>query len=694
MVDRKKARRRQTQLLARQENPRDLVVPTLTTPKALSNMMGLRAVDILKSLITFGMYPRTVTDPLGPDVVELLCQEYHFNPVRSGPGSDDILPHDHGGDGTSLLPGGVRRLAKNKKKKNKSAKLKSKNAAADEQDAHQSTLSRPPVVTILGHVNHGKTTLLDALRGGSTAANEAGNITQHVSAFLVERPTGETLTFLDTPGHAAFAGIRQRGAKATDVAVLVVAADEGVQEQTKEAITYLTDDNVPMVVAFTKVDKRSANVARCSQQLTMWGVFVESTGGDVPSVEVCAHTKKGLDDLLDTILLFSEEADIKNNPDHMGEAVVLDCKHITGRGTVTTAVARWGHFQQGDNIVVADKVGKLRQVHVNGKMSSIVTASQPFEFTGVDDVKPGDYIFAVPNAQQARKIAHKRCVQKELHPELDAAMLSEGSSQHLYQKHDQEEQNRDEDEDEEDDPEADNARPQLRVILKADVHGSLEAIQHQLKLELEASLLEGEEQLPVDLTIISSALGSIGEADLRMANEFDAQIYGFDVPREAASKTAENVHEFKVLYSLVDHILEQMSRMLPPTRRHISVGSGEVLQAFEISVRRNVTIPVAGLRVERGVFHKKRNFEVAIKRDGQTLHVGPLASLKIHQEKVDQVGKGKECGLQVVGWDQPFLAGDVLECVEVVVDQTRKLGRDASAKQQHMQHQAFIKSRR
>ncbi|MFO7269819.1 MAG: translation initiation factor IF-2 [Sphaerobacter thermophilus] len=491
---------------------------------------------------------------------------------------------------------------------------------------------RPPVVTIMGHVDHGKTKLLDAIRQTNVAAGEAGGITQHIGAYQVE-VQGRKITFLDTPGHEAFTAMRARGAQVTDIAVLVVAADDGVMPQTREAISHARAADVPLIVALNKIDLPAANPDRVKQQLAEVGVIPEEYGGDVPVVEISAKERLGIDDLLEMILLVADLQELKANPNKPAIGVIIEAKVDRGRGPVATALIQSGTLKVRDVVVVGATWGRVRaMVDDRGRRVRRAEPAMPVEILGLLDVpEAGDILQAVEDEKTARTLAEERARQRraEAFTETRVVKLDDAFAQL-----------------------EEGETRELRVVLKADVQGSLEAIQGTL-----AKL--NEESESVGVSVVHAGTGAISESDVNLAVASNAIIVGFNVRPDAAAKRAADaagvdIRFYDIIYQLVDDIKSAMSGLLSPEVRQVTDGYAEVRQTFRLPSRE----VAAGLYVLDG--KATRNSRVRVLRNGAVIYDGVVSSLKRFKDDVREVQAGYECGLVVEGLTD-IQVGDQIE---------------------------------
>jgi len=578
---------------------REVVIPDVITVQELSNRMAIRGVDIIKFLMRQGVMLK-INDVIDSDTAELVAAEFGMT---------------------------VRRVSE--------ADVETGFISEDEDlDDHLET--RPPVVTIMGHVDHGKTSLLDALRKSDVAGGEHGGITQHIGAYQVRLENGEKVTFLDTPGHAAFSAMRARGANITDIIVLVVAADDGVMPQTIEAIQHARAANVPLIVAVNKMDKPDADPTRVINELLQHEIVVESLGGETQIVEVSAKTRMGLDDLLERILLQAEVLDLKANPDRTAEGVVIEAKLDKGRGAVSTVLVNRGTLKRGDIVVAGAQWGRVRALlNERGEQLTEAGPSTPVEILGLDGTpSPGDLLAVVEDEARARELTEYRTRvkrEKNLAPSAGASMtdiMAKLSAKKVSE---------------------------LPLVLKADVQGSAEAI---------VGSLDKMSTDEVRARIILSGAGAISESDVQLAKGAGAPIIGFNVrasaqARAMAEREGVEIRYYSVIYDVLDDIKGVLSGMLAPIQRETFLGNAKVLQAFDISK----VGKVAGCRVLEGVVRK--GAKVRIVRDGiVVLELGTLQTLKRFKDEVNEVPSGQECGMAFAGF-QDIRENDEIECFTV-----------------------------
>ena len=502
-----------------------------------------------------------------------------------------------------------------------------------ESDQDPEAVTRPPVITIMGHVDHGKTKLLDAIRSSDVAEGEAGGITQHIGAYQVETQ-GRKLTFLDTPGHEAFTAMRARGAQATDIAVLVVAADDGVMPTTREAIAHIKSANVPMVVAVNKIDLPSANPDRVKQQLSEVEVMPEEWGGDIPFVEVSAKEQMGIEDLLEVLLLVADVHELKANPDKVAAGVVVEASVQSSRGAVTTLLVQSGTLNLRDVVVAGSTYGKIRAMFDDrGKRVRRAGPSTPVEILGLMDVpEAGDTFIVFEDEKAARQLAETRQAQRRVES------LTENRPIKLTELYDQVQE---------------GTTAELRVILKADVQGSLGAIQQSL-LKLNEETDEG-----VTLSIQFASTGAISESDINLASTTNSIVIGFNVRPDVAAKRAADtagvdVRFYTIIYQLFDEVKQAMTGMLAPVFEDVTDGYAEVRETFKLP---NNDV-VAGMYVLDGKIF--RNSRARVLRSGTVVFEGGISSLKRFKDDVREVSAGYECGLGLDGFND-IQVGDQIE---------------------------------
>ncbi|MFN4272635.1 MAG: translation initiation factor IF-2 [Aliihoeflea sp.] len=577
---------------------REVVLPETITIQELAQRMAERAVDLVKYFMKQGqmMKPGDVIDA---DTAELVAVEFGHT---------------------------VKRVAESDVEE----------GLFDIPDAPETLKSRPPVVTIMGHVDHGKTSLLDAIRQANVVAGEAGGITQHIGAYQVEQ-SGQKITFIDTPGHAAFTAMRARGAQATDIAILVVAADDSVMPQTIESINHAKAAGVPIIVAINKVDKPDANPQKVRTELLQHEVFVESMGGEVLDVEVSATKKTNLDKLLEAILLQSEILELKANPDRTAEGVVIEAKLDRGRGSVATVLVQAGTLKPGDIIVAGDQWGRVRAlVDDRGDQVKEAGPASPVEILGLQGTpQAGDRFAVVENESKAREISEYR---QRLAREKAVARQA-GQRGSLEQMMTQLQS---------------SGLKEFPLIIKGDVQGSIEAI---------VAALDKLGTDEVRARIVHSGAGAITESDVSLAETSGAAIIGFNVrankqARDAANQSGSEIRYYNIIYDLVDDIKAAMSGMLSPERRETFLGYAEILEVFNITK----VGKVAGCRVTEGKM--ERGAGVRLLRDNVVIHEGKLKTLKRFKDEVSEVPVGQECGMAFENYED-IRAGDVIEAYRV-----------------------------
>ena len=506
---------------------------------------------------------------------------------------------------------------------------------ASVEDRPDDLQPRPPVITIMGHVDHGKTSLLDAIRNAKVVASEAGGITQHIGAYQVKTDKGAMLTFLDTPGHAAFTSMRARGAHVTDIVVLVVAADDAVMPQTVEAINHAKAAKVPMIVAINKIDKPDANPTKVRTDLLQHEVVVEAMSGDVQDVEVSALTGLGLDDLLEAIALQAELLELKANPNRFAEGAVIEAKLDVGRGPVATVLVQKGTLKQGDIFVVGEQWGKVRAL-IDDKGERIAAAgpSVPVEVLGLNGTpEAGDVLNVVETEAQAREIAEYRANAAK---EKRAAVGAATTLDQLMAK-----------------AKADQSVAELPILVKADVQGSAEAI-------VQAMEKIGNDEVRV--RVLHSGVGAITETDVGLAEASGAPIMGFNVRANASARNTANqkgveIRYYSVIYDLVDDVKKAASGLLSNEIREKFIGYAQIKEVFKVSG----VGKVAGCLVTEGV--ARRSAGVRLLRDDVVIHEGNLKTLKRFKDEVKEVTSGQECGMAFENYED-VRPGDVIEIFE------------------------------
>lgn len=580
---------------------REVVIPETITVQELSVRMTERSGDVIKSLMKMGVMA-TINQLIDADTAELIATEFGHT-VRRVTDADvetDLI-------GT--------------------------------EDTELNTILRPPVVTIMGHVDHGKTSLLDALRSANVVAGEAGGITQHIGAYQVSLPSGEKITFLDTPGHAAFSEMRARGANITDIVVLVVAANDGIMPQTIEAISHAKAAKVPIIVAINKIDLPDANPMKIKQDLLQHELVVEDMGGDVLTVEVSAKKRMNLDKLLETIMLQAEVLDLKANPSGSARGSVVESKMEQGRGSVATILIQNGTLHVGDIFVVGAEWGRIRDIrNDHGKPIKMAEPGQPVEITGLSGTPDsGDEFHVVPDESKARQVSDYRGRKKR---EAASLALSGGKSFEDLLAQAQ-----------------GGGKKELAVVIKADVHGSVEAIASSL-----AKI--AEDNTEVGVRVLHTGVGAITESDISLARASNALIIGFNVranaqAREQADTFQIRIQYYSIIYNIIDDVKIILSGMLSPIVREEYLGQAQIRQVFNITK----VGKVAGCMVTSGSV--KRGAKVRLLRDDVVIHEGTLKTLKRIKDEVKEVNEGTECGMAFENYDD-IREGDMVECFDVI----------------------------
>jgi translation initiation factor IF-2 len=582
----------------REKVVRDVQVPDAITVQELANRMAERVAAVVKTLMQNGIMA-TQNQTVDADTAALIVEEFGHKVVRvSEADVEDVIVQAAGDDESKLE-------------------------------------ARPPVVTIMGHVDHGKTSLLDAVRKTNVVSGEAGGITQHIGAYQVTTESGAVITFLDTPGHAAFTSMRARGAHVTDIVVLVVAADDSVMPQTVEAINHAKAAGVPLIVAINKVDKPGADPNKVRTQLLSHEVVVEEMGGEVLNVEVSAMTGAGLDTLLENIALQSELLDLTANPDRQAEGAVIEAKLDVGRGPVATVLVQKGTLRRGDIFVVGEQWGKVRAL-INDKGDRVDEAgpSVPVEVLGLNGTpEAGDVLNVVDNEARAREIADYRA---RIARDKRAAAGSATTLDQLLAK-----------------AKADADVQELPIVVKSDVQGSAEAI---------VQALEKISTDEVRIRVLHSGVGAITESDVGLAEASRAPIIGFNVranapARESANQKGVEIRYYSIIYDLVDDVKKAASGLLSPEIKEKFIGYAEIRQVFKVSG----VGKVAGCVVTDGV--ARRSAGVRLLRDNVVIHQGKLKTLKRFKDEVREVQGGQECGMAFENYED-IREGDVIEIFE------------------------------
>ena len=582
----------------RVEYPKEITYSGPQTVGQLAELMKRNSSDIIKFLFMMGNMS-TINTVLSDEDIELVCMQFHVEPHKEIVIEEDDIEEQI-------------------------------NARTfDEKDL----VTRPPVVTIMGHVDHGKTTLLDTIRNSHVTQGEFGGITQHIGAYQVD-VNGRKVTFLDTPGHEAFTAMRARGAQITDVVVLIVAADDGVMPQTKESIDHARAAKVPMVVAVNKIDKTGANPERVKTELMNEGVVPEEWGGDTVFVEISARNGQGVDDLLEAILLVTDMAELKANPNTLASGTVIEAKLDKGRGPVATLLVQQGTLHAGDSVVVGTAYGRIRKMtNDRGKEVKSAGPSMPVEIIGLNEVPQAGDVFMtydsykkaaeIAGSREEKKIEQQRSSSSARSLEDMARMISEGDVK------------------------------EINILIKADVQGSAEALKSSFeKLEVGS----------VKVNLIRSTVGTITESDIMLANASDAIIYGFNIrPTAAIRKKAEEegveIRLHNIIYKALEELESAMKGMLAPVYEEVITGQAEVRELFKVSKIGTI----AGCYVTDGVIH--RDSKVRLIRDGIVIYTGQLGSLRRFENDVKEVKSGFECGLTIENYNDEKI-GDVIEAFE------------------------------
>ena len=592
---REKARMREDQPQVKQV--RDVVIPDTITVQELANRMAERAADIVKELMKQGIMA-TVTQTIDAETAELVTMEFGHRVQRVS--ESDIE------DGLTGAP-----------------------------DNEADLKPRPPVVTVMGHVDHGKTSLLDAMRATDVAAGESGGITQHIGAYQIKTGSGNVFTFIDTPGHEAFTEMRSRGAVTTDIVVLVVAADDSVKAQTIEAINHAKAAGCPIIVAVNKCDKPEADPRRVRNDLLQHEIVTEDFGGDILCVDVSAHTGAGLDKLEEAILLQAELLELKANPDRDAEGTVVEAKVERGRGSVATVLVQRGTLRVGDVFVTGAESGRVRALlNDKGKQLKSALPGQPVEVLGLNGTPmAGDQFSVVETESRAREIAEYRSRRNR---DKQAAVSARGSVEQMLTAI------------------AAGEAEELPIVIKTDVHGSLEAIRTALdKL--------GTEQ--VKARILTGGVGALSESDISLAAASQAMVIGFNVraipqARDLAKRDNVEIRYHSIIYELIDEVKAAMGGLLSPDSQEDFIGYAEIRQVFSVSKSGKV----AGCMVTEGII--KRGCKVRLLRDNVVIHEGLLKTLRRFKDEVKEVRESMECGMAFENYSD-IQEGDMIECFEI-----------------------------
>ena len=575
---------------------REVVIPEVITVQELANRMAERGADVVKKLMSMGQMV-TLTQSIDAETAAIIVGEFGhtYKLVAEADIEQNLL---------------------------------------DTTDAAETLVNRPPVVTVMGHVDHGKTSLLDALRATDVAAGEAGGITQHIGAYQVQTKTGRLITFLDTPGHEAFTAMRARGAKVTDVVILVVAADDGVMPQTVEAIKHAKAAGVPIVVAVNKIDKPGADINRVKQALLEHELIAEEFGGETVFVPVSAKQKTNLEQLEEMVLLQADVLQLQANPQRKADGVVVESQLDKGRGPVATVIVGGGTLRVGDVLVAGTAWGRVRAlVDDNGRRIDSAGPATPVEIIGLQSVpEAGDTFTVVSDEKKAREVASYRDRKKR---ELQQA-AKKVSLDTLFERA------------------AAGDVKELGVVVKADVQGSVEAI---------ADALQKLSTPTIKVRVLHSAVGVITESDVMLATASKAIIVGFNVranpqARDIATRDAIEIRYYNIIYQLIDDVKNAMVGLLAPKEEEKTLGRAQIREVFNISK----VGKIAGCMVLAGLL--KRGAKARVLRDGVVVHEGEIAALKRQKDDAKEVKEGFECGASLVKFDD-FHQGDILECYEI-----------------------------
>ncbi|MEJ2122561.1 MAG: translation initiation factor IF-2 [Alphaproteobacteria bacterium] len=576
---------------------REVIVPETITVQEFANRMAERGAEVVKALMKEGIMA-TVTQSIDADTAELIAEEFGHKVKRVSEADVEIGLEGAPDDEATLKP-------------------------------------RAPIVTVMGHVDHGKTSLLDALRETDVAAREAGGITQHIGAYQVVLSGGDKITFLDTPGHEAFTTMRARGAQVTDIVILVVAADDSVQPQTIEAINHAKAAQVPIIVAINKIDMPGANPTKVAQDLLNHEIVVESMGGDVLAVEVSAKEKTGLDKLEEAILLQAELLELKANPDRAANGVVVEAKLEQGRGAVATVLIERGTIKVGDTLIAGTEWGRVRAlIDDRGQNVDSAGPAEPVEILGLNGVpSAGDEFAVIESEARAREITEYR--QRQIR-DKQAASGGRSTVEEMFSGL------------------GEGEAKQLAVVIKGDVQGSVEAVIGSL------DKLATDE---VSVSILHSGVGGINESDVALAGASNGMVVGFNVranaqARDLAKRDGIDIRYYSIIYDLIDDLKALLSGMLAPELRETMLGTAEIRQIFSITKVGNV----AGCMIKDGIV--KRGARVRLLRDDIVIHEGKLSTLKRFKDEVREVKEGYECGMGFENYND-IKEGDLIECYEI-----------------------------
>ncbi len=603
---RRRIEREKRQAMQKQEQvkvTRDVILPEVITVQELSNRMAERAADVIKTLMKLGVMA-TITQSIDADTAELVATEFGHRVKRVSEADVEM--------GLSII-----------------------------EDTLENLKPRPPVVTVMGHVDHGKTSLLDALRSTDVVKGEAGGITQHIGAYQIVLPElmhgFDRITFIDTPGHAAFTEMRARGANVTDIVILVVAADDGIMPQTIEAIRHAKAAGAPLIVAINKCDLPAANPDRVRQELLQHDIQVEEMGGEVLTVEISAKKRTGLDKLQDAILLQAEMLDLKSNPDRPAEGAVIEAKLEKGRGSVATVLVQRGTIKVGDIFVAGTEWGRVRAL-INDHGENVPSAgpAMPVEVLGLNGTPvAGDELTVVPSESRAREITEFRIRRRR---SLQSATSKRSTLEQMMQNI------------------KEGAVKEFPVLIKGDVHGSVEALKTAL-------IKLSEDNAEVKVRVLDAAVGAITESDVTLANASKGLIVGFNVranpqAREMAKRDGIEIRYYSIIYNVIDDVKAVLTGMLAPELREKFLGNALIQQVFNITK----VGKVAGCKITDGMV--KRGAKVRLLRDNVVIHEGALKTLKRLKDEVKEVREGFECGMAFENYDN-IQEGDVIECFEI-----------------------------
>ena len=576
---------------------RDVTIPDSITVSELANRMAERSADVVKELMKQGIMV-TATQTIDAETAELVTIEFGHKALRVSESDIEI-------------------------------------GLEGEEDSQDSLKTRPPVITIMGHVDHGKTSLLDAIRKTDVAGGESGGITQHIGAYQIKTQLENIITFIDTPGHEAFTEMRLRGANTTDIVVLVVAADDSVKAQTIEAINHAKAAECPIIVAVNKCDKPEADAQRVRNDLLQYEIITEDFGGEIQCIDVSAHTGEGLEKLEEAMMLQAEILELKANPDRSAEGSVIEAKVERGKGSVATVLVQKGTLKVGDIFVVGAEYGRVRAL-LNDKGANLKKAlpGQPVEVLGLNGTPmAGDQFIVVPTESRAREIADYRGRKAR---DKEAAIKARGSVEQMLSAI------------------AAGEAEELPVVIKTDVHGSLEAI----KVALDKLATD-----QVKVRILTGGVGALSESDISLAAASQAIVVGFNVraipqARDLARRDGIEIRYHSIIYELIDEIKSAMSGLLSPDKQEEFIGYAEIREVFSVSKLGKV----AGCFVTEGII--RRGCSVRLLRDNIVIHEGSLKTLKRFKDEVKEVKDGMECGMAFENYSD-IQQGDVIECFEV-----------------------------